>query len=222
MESINQDNYWDFPAVNNSALSWLEEDFMDEEKKIYLRAAYANGTLIDCMITEPHRVNLYKNKVLHEDYNYTAEEFANAKKMKAAADKDPFLQMFMKDCHFQHITYRENFEIEYDGVKFTLPMKCKWDLRHKKQNLGGDIKSTTATTMKQCIAAAKYFEYDRSRALYMDLEGTDNDILIFISKVNYQIFKIPIKRGDEFYNSGKKKYQELAWRWYTLFGNGKD
>ena len=51
----------------------------------------------------------------------------------------------------------------------------------------------------------------------MDLENRNNDILIFISKVNFKIFKIPIKRGDKIYRVGKAKYQELAFKYWTLF-----
>jgi hypothetical protein len=219
---ITDENYRAFPAVANSDLGWLYEQEQDDDTKIDLRAAYANGTLIDCMITEKHRVNIYTRRIEGEDYRYSKAEFDNARKMKAAADKDPFLQQMLKDCHFQHISYNPNFEIEHNGFKFELPVKCKWDLRHKTANLGGDIKSTVATTQKQCEAAFKYFGYDRSRAWYMDIEGTDNDIVIFISKKPpYNIFKIPIRRGDKIYQEGKKKYQELAYKWFTMFGNGK-
>lgn len=223
MQEINDENYRLFPAVANSDLGWLQETFyMDLQKKFDLTAAYANGTLIDCMITEAHRVDYYRHKILGEEYNYTKHEFDNARKMKDAFMKDPLCVSMLQNCSFQHISYNPEFEIEYDGLKFTLPMKCKWDLFPKTINLSGDIKSTVATTQKQCEAAFKHFEYDRSRALYMDLENRDNDLVIFISKVNHKIFKIPIRRNDDNYNSGKKKYQELAYRWFTMFGNGKD
>lgn len=222
MQEINDSNYRAFPAVANSDLGWLQETFyMDYKKKFDLTQAYANGTLIDCMITEPHRVDFYQNRVHGEEYRYTKAEFDNARKMKVSFMNDPLCVSMLNNCSFQHISYNPDFEIEYDGVNFLLPMKCKWDLFPKHINLSGDIKSTLATTQKQCEAAFKYFEYDRSRALYMDLEKRDNDLVIFISKVNHQIFKIPIKRGDDNYNSGKAKYQELAWRWFTLFGNGR-
>ena len=51
----------------------------------------------------------------------------------------------------------------------------------------------------------------------MDIAGSNQDILIGISKVNNKVFKLPIKRGDDFYNSGKEKYLELAFKWWYLF-----
>jgi len=223
MEAINDENYRQFKAIANSDLSWLQTDVLrcDEQKKFDLTSAYANGTLIDCMITEPHRVNRYKYTVQGEDYLYTKSEFENAIKMKEAFMKDEFCKNFIKHCNFQHISYNPEFKIEYDGFEFKLPAKAKWDCFNPRIDLGGDIKSTVATTQKQCEAAFKYFEYDRSRAWYMDLENRNNDMVIFISKVNHKIFKIPIKRNDDNFNTGKRKYQELAWNWFTLFGNGK-
>lgn len=216
--SINDTNYRAFPAVSNSDLGMLQEYWMPQSRNMDLRKAYANGTLIDCMITEPHRVDFYKLTVQGEDYQYSQDEFEAAKEMKKVFYKDPFCSAFVKSCKFQHISYNPNFPITHDGISFNVPAKCKWDLFRPDIDLSGDIKSTVATTQKQCEEVVRYFEYDRSRAWYMDLEGRTNDILIFISKVNFKIFKVPIKRNDHWYTNGKEKYQELAFKWWYLFG----
>lgn len=221
IEEINDSNYRAFPAVSNSDMGWLEEYWLPQHVVIDLRKAFANGTLIDCMITEAHKVNQYKLQVEGESYQYTAEEFENAKLMRKAFLADPFCAQMIKNCSFQHISYNPAFKINYEGFDFCLPAKCKWDLFHKTIDLSGDIKSTACTTQKQCEEAFRYFGYDRSRAWYMDLENRSNDIVIFISKVNHKIFKIPIKRGDKIYNDGKAKYQELSFRWWYLFGDIK-
>ncbi|HRH60722.1 MAG TPA: hypothetical protein PL045_09145, partial [Chitinophagaceae bacterium] len=103
----------------------------------------------------------------------------------------------------------------------SLEAKCKWDLFREDIDLSGDIKSTACTSQKQVEEALRYFDYDRSRAWYMDLENRNNDILIFISKVNYKVFKVPIKRGDTIFKEGKEKYQRLAFRWWYLFSELK-
>lgn len=216
---IDNINYRSFPAVSNSDLTWLQKYWMPEEKYIDLQKAYANGTLIDAMITEPEKVNYFKLSVEGETYQYSQDEFERAKEMKKSFYNDAFCSSFVKQCKFQHISFKPDFKIKFDGFEFSLPSKCKWDLFRPDIDLSGDIKSTACTTQKQVEEAVRYFEYDRSRAWYMDIENRSNDILIFISKENFKVFKVPIKRNDPIYKEGKQKYQELAFRWWTLFGN---
>ncbi len=101
MQSINPDNYRQFPAVSNSDLSWLSKYFMPKNRWIDLQKAYANGTLIDCMITEPHRVDYYKLTVEGETYKYSADEFERAKEMKKSFMRDLFCQQIIKLICFQ-------------------------------------------------------------------------------------------------------------------------
>jgi hypothetical protein len=219
MELINDSNYRSFPAVSNSDLTWIQKYWMPEERYVDLQKAYANGTLIDAMITEPHKVNYFKLTVEGESYQYSADEFEVAKEMKKAFMRDPFCAAFVKQAKFQHISYQPDFKVNYEGFQFTLRAKCKWDLFRTDIDLSGDIKSTACTTQKQVEEAVRYFEYDRSRAWYMDLENRSNDILIFISKANFKVFKVPVKRNSELYKEGKRKYQELAFRWWYLFSD---
>lgn len=86
-------------------------------------------------------------------------------------------------------------------------------------NWGGDLKSTTATTQKQFEEAVRYFDYDRQRAWYMDIAGSNQDVLIGVSKENFRVFKVPIRRDDDLYKSGFQKYNELAFKWWALFRN---
>lgn len=222
MALINDANYRSFPAVSNSDLTSLEKYWMPERLWIDLEKAYANGTLIDAMITEPEKVNYFTNRVEGEKYQYSADEFEIAKEMKKAFYKDSFCAAFVKQCKFQHISYDPAFNIQYNGFNFSLPAKCKWDLFRPDIDLSGDIKSTACTTQKQVEEALRHFAYDRSRAWYMDLEKRNNDILIFISKVNFKVFKVPIKRGDAIYNDGKAKYQDIAFKYWYMFSDLKE
>ena len=217
MEAICPDNYRAFPAVSNSDLSWLEKYWMPQYQVFDLEQAYKFGTLIDAMITEPNRVNYFTRQV-DEEY-YTADDFARAEEMKKAFYKDEFCRQIVKQCSFQRISYQPTFAIQYGSFQFQVAAKAKWDLFCESFDLGGDIKSTICTTQKQCEEAVRYFNYDRSRAWYMDLEGRSNDILIFISKVNYKIFKIPVKRDGDLYRAGRAKYEELAFKWWYLFSD---
>ena len=83
---------------------------------------------------------------------------------------------------------------------------------------GGDLKSTFATSQKQFEEAVDFFDWDRSRAWYMDIAGSRQDFIVGISKKNQKVFKVFIKRDDKIYKRGKEKYDELAFRWWMLFG----
>jgi hypothetical protein len=228
---ITQQNYRAFPAIANSDLSWMEK--LDEGRSIDCERAFKMGTLIDCMITETHKVDFYKLRV--DGVQYVKEDFELAKKMKKSFDAHLVCMDMIQDCHFQHISYNPEFTVEHEGVKFKVPAKAKWDLKKKLFPFGGDIKSTTATTYDQCLAAVSYFNYDRSRAWYMDLETSlgnhhKMDYLIFISKLNFKVFIIPVSSVDpgpsasagakaayEIYRTGKAKYQQLAFDYAKLF-----
>lgn len=213
-----RDPYFNRPEVSNSDLTEIKKLWMPEEMLIDYEEAFKFGSLIDAMITEPHRLD-YFVFTLDNIVQYTQEDFWKAEQMKKAFYKDPFCALMAKQCTFQKVSIKQKFCIEYDGVQFCLDARAKWDLFCEAFDLGGDIKSTTATTQKQCEEAVRYFDYDRSRAWYMDIENRSNDIIIFISKVNFRVFKVPVKRGGDLYSQGKSKYEKLAWNYWTLFGN---
>lgn len=207
-----KDPYYSRPEVSNSDLSALKK-LLYGGNEFDPTEAYKFGTLIDCMLTEPDKVNFFNYTCAGEQY--TPEQFEQARQMKRAFFKDDLARRMLEQASTQAIMFRD-MDIEFEGFRFSLPVRCKWDIWMKHLNWGGDIKSTTATSQKQFEAAARHFDYDRQRAFYMDIAGSNQDILIAISKVNFQVFKIPIKRGDEFFQSGQDKYRELAFQYWNL------
>lgn len=220
------DPYYNRPEVSNSDLTALKK-LLYGGSNIDPTQAYAFGSLIDAMITENDKVDYYNRSL--NGYEYTKEEFENAKKMKAAFCKDAFAKVIMERCSFQHISVNHGFNINYNGFDFQLDVRCKWDFIFPKGwRMGGDIKSTAAETQAQFEAACEYFDYFRSRAWYMDIEGTDKDLLIGISKVNHKIFKVNIDRNAaigskarNLYEKGKEEYQELAFKYWLLVNDFK-
>lgn len=210
-----KDPYYLRPEVSNSDLSWLNKYWLPCNIVYDLEKAYAFGTLIDCLITESHKVNFYKFTCA--GYQYTKSDFTLAENMKKSFFRDELCASLTRLSTFQKVSVRPSFEINYEGFKFSMDVRCKWDLW--TPGLSGDIKSTTATTQKQFEEAVRYFDYDRQRALYMDIDGKDNDLIIGISKVNCKVFKVPVTYGSELYKSGKAKYQDLAFKWFYLFGD---
>lgn len=210
------DTYYARPEVSNSDLSALEFYFMNKERMYDLQAAYRFGNLIDAMITEPERVDHLNYRVDDEQFN--PYEWAAAKNMLNAFRNDTFCMQLMKMSEGQNVIVKP-LVLNYEGVVFELPARCKFDLLAKAMRMGADIKSTTATTQAQFEASIKHFNYDKQAAFYMDMAGIDKHMLIGISKVNFKIFKVPVVRDGELYNSGKGKYIEWAFKYWYLFQN---
>jgi hypothetical protein len=210
-----KDPYYARPEVSNSDLSWLKKYWQPEEIVYDLEKAYRFGTLIDCMITEQEKVNFFR--LTCAGNQYTQEDFEKAEEMKKSFYRDPLCASMMKMAETQKVMTGPQL-ITWEGVEFTMRARCKWDLWFPRAAWGADIKSTTATTQKQFEEACRHFDYDRQRAWYMNLASSHQDMLIGISKENFKVFKVPIKRDEEFFKSGQMKYMELGFQWGALFG----
>lgn len=216
-----KDPYYNRSEVSNSDLSWIKKYWQMQDEIIDAEKAYRFGTLLDCMITEPQKVNHYKLTCAGQFY--TNAEFELAEQMKRSFYRDQLASHLARNSDFQKVSVRKDFPIHHRGVDFTLNVRCKWDLyAHHRVRLSGDIKSTTATTQKQFVDACDYFDYFRQRAWYMDIEGHEKDVIIGVSKVNLQVFKVAISKGDAYYQKGKAQYEQLAFRWWQMFGEDKN
>lgn len=214
---MNPDSYYLRSEISNSDLSQCDLLFSTKEYQRDATEAYRFGSLLDATITESWRVNYFKRTLDGEQYS--REEFALVAKMKKSFYRDKLCSMMVARADMQKVSVAKGFQIEHRGVKFELDVRCKWDLFIGKNEINGDIKSTTAKTQDQFVAAINYFKYWKQRAFYMDIEGTDKDILIGISKVNYKVFKVPIQRGDKNFLLGQEQYRQQAFRYWSLFLN---
>lgn len=215
---MNTDNYYNRAEVSNSDLTELKQllhprlQFGDKE------AAFRFGSLVDAMITEPQRVNYYQRTV--DDVIYTEEEFAHAKEMQRAliheARHDAFIEMVLKSAETQRFMVRKKQPFQYGEFPFTLDTRCKWDWWLGKFGFGGDLKTTFASSQREFEDAVDFFDWDRSRAWYMDIACSDRDFIYAISKKNCRIFKKFINRDDAIYRRGREKYEELAFQWWCL------
>lgn len=215
-----RDTYYQRPEVSNSDLTELKNilyprtQYGDKEK------AFKFGNLIDAMITEPERVRYDKRTV--DDVTYSREDFELAEAMKRAirmeALKDPLILYALERSDKQRFMVNQAQRFQYGSFEYTLDTRCKWDFWLPTMGFGGDLKSTFATSQKQFEEAVDFFDWDRSRAWYMDIAGSRQDFIVGISKKNQKVFKVFIKRDDKIYKRGKEKYDELAFRWWMLFG----
>ena len=207
MSPNNPDPYYNRPEVSNSDLTSLMYEISGHQLPD-MTDVFAFGNLVDAMITEPDRIDWYR-KLMD---NQPVKEWDKAMKMYRSFMSDDSCKNIIKRSETQKVSIA-NRSFNYEGLEFNLDCRCKWDFFG---HISGDIKTTAATNQKQFETACNYFDYPRSRAWYMDIEGRDKDLIIGISKVNYKIFFLPIVRDSELYLKGKQEYTELAFRWWML------
>lgn len=215
MANHNPDAYYNRTEVSNSDLTALRDLLHPRPSYGDREAAFRFGTLVDAIITEPDRVNYYQRTV--DDVVYTEDEFRHAQEMhkslRMTAKRDPFLAALLEQADTQRVSIRHGQPFEYGEFPFQLDTRCKWDwwIPHA---FGGDLKTTSAASQQEFEESIDFFDWDRSRAWYMDIEGTQRDFIYAISKKNGLVFRKFIYRGDEIYTRGREKYEYLAfWYW---------
>lgn len=210
-EVIDPDKYYQHSAMSNSDLGELEQNKKDFDPT----AAYAFGNLVDHLITEPEKVDVYQHTCNNDVF--TGAQMDLALDMKAAFMRDPTAMKIFTNSDYQTIMHKRLIH-KFGKIEFTIDARCKWDLWMSSFGWGGDIKTTTATTQSQFEAACKFFRYPRQRFFYMTMGLSTKDMLIGISKVNQKVFKIPIIIGDKFYLEGRADYEKLVIEYWKMYG----
>lgn len=214
----NNENYYERSEVSNSDLTELKNLLHPHIQYGDKQEAFRFGSLVDAIITEPERVNYFQHTV--DNVQYTEEEFEHAKEMlrslRHEARTDTFLKKVLEISDTQCCMVNKQQGFEYGGFAFTLDTRCKWDWFLCKFGFGGDLKTTFASTQKEFDEAVDFFDWDRSRAWYMDIAHSDRDFIYAISKKNCCVFKKFINRDDATYQRGREKYEELAFQYWCL------
>ena len=202
--------------VSNSDLTELKNILHPRMQHGDKEAAFRFGSLVDAIITEPARVDYCRLSV--DDRQYSEDEFRHAREMARSlrheARRDTFLAKVLERAETQRVMANRSQAFSYCGFDFALDTRCKWDWWLGA--FGGDLKTTFAATQGQFEEAVDFFDWDRSRAWYMDIARSDRDFIYAISKKNCRVFKKFITRGDEVYRRGRGKYEELAFQYWCL------
>ena len=213
-----QQSYYSRPEVSNSDLTQLKNLLHPRLQYGDRETAFRFGSLVDALVTEPFRVNRYRFTV--DDVQYSEEEFEHATQMlralRSEARRDAFLAKVLETADTQRCMFNKRQQFQYGGFSFSLDTRCKWDWFLTPYSFGGDLKTTFASTQKEFDEAVDFFDWDRSRAWYMDIARSDRDFIYGISKKNGCVFKKFINRDDAIYKRGREKYEELAFQYWCL------
>jgi hypothetical protein len=212
-------NYFKLPAVSNSDLTALFKLFYGiRDNSDELEDIFNFGSLVDALLTELFRVDIYQRSLTQEDGTviyYEPTVFMHAQHLADNCRKDPLVLRLLDASAGQYIFMR-TLQFEYEEESYSIMARCKFDLFSKKFSTGVDFKSTACATRKQFKAAILHFHWDKQAAFYMDLAKIDRHWIIGISKKTGEVFKHAIERGDPFYESGRAKYTRWAYYWTLL------
>ena len=203
-------NYFDRPEVSNSDLKKLHD-------KLYPRPnydptdAYWFGTVLDAVVTEPERVDFDNKTVDGQQVNDI--DWCHILEMKKSFDAEKLCSDILDISDPQKIIVRD-MDFQYGDYSFTMPCRCKYDFYNPY--VGADLKSTTAQTDEQFISACKHFMYFNQAYFYMNMGYLHKFLIIGISKINYNVFYVPIHIGSPEYEEGKTSVNELAFWYNTL------
>lgn len=210
--------YFSLPSVSNSELQALRRatnaipnPFEDIQDSLNF------GSLVDAMLTEPHRVNHY-HFILEDNgrqITFTPTEWELAITMYKQALKDAVIKVFVGSGSGQHVFSRA-LTFEYDGEQHIIQGRCKFDSIKQSIRTGVDYKTTACATRKSFIESIEFLNYDQASAWYMDLAEIDRFWILGISKKTKEVFKFAMQRGDEIYERGRAKYAFWAYRWLLL------
>lgn len=180
-------------------LDGVEEKQEDENQAIKI------GNLIDALITQPDRINMFSK--LFAGHIFSNDEYELINKMHHsflnfihASGIDLLIKHSQKQCKYSKVmTYQES------DLHIQAPMKCIYDIVTNDNTIGIDIKTTQATTKKAFINGLKYTDQDQSRYIYNSLSNLKNDYIIGISKIKpYNCFLVnTIEEG--FMKTGRNK-----------------
>lgn len=217
-------SYYDLPEVSCSDLKDLQRQYyVKEDTRFRNIEALHFGSLVDAMLTENRKVNYLLQTLTEDDGNvihYEFDVFRFAMQMADKLRKDPLVALLLKVMVGQYV-FRRTLTLEHDGNIFNIQGRCKYDGFSKSHQSGVDYKMIAAGTYTGFLASIEFFDWDMQAAWYMDLGRIDRHWIIAGSKVNDEIFKLAVQRGDDVYEAGRRKYLIWAYRWSIFFSDFK-
>lgn len=204
--------------VSNSDLTALQIALGERPDFPGKQQAYDFGNLFDAIMTENEKIVTEYHAVVNSDgelVEFDEDTFRVAMNMKRDAMAHPSMALLMRNLRFQVVHKKTEFAIQHGPAAFKIPVRIKMDGENKQLSTGWDLKSTKAKTQKAFYESLFHFDYDRQCAWYMDIAGLDRFWFTGVGKDplrtgRHPVFFHAVQRGDDFYKSGRAKYERLA------------
>lgn len=207
-------SYFDYPNCSNSSLSKLLKEIRGDDSPLPIEA-FRKGTLFDAVVTEPANLDLQALTIRSTGQAFTMDEYRACRRMEAALDGHPVASIIRNNSTTQHEIYDHPLQMEYSGVKFTIPFKAKLDFYWKSAGVVSDLKSTSAASQSAFEESAVKFQYYRQLYLYCQLTGANRAFLLAVNW-SAKIFIIEMNRGDESWTLAERQTSSLALLYYLI------
>lgn len=203
--------YFALPYASNSTLKDAHKMFTASDTGVWEPTkAYEFGSAFDALLTSPGILDT--SMISNEDRRLLPS-------MRATLENDDkVFKPLLMNASTQVVFVETEFVIYLDGRPITFPAKCKYDFWIDKFDFGADLKAVICKDQHAFEAACEHFKYYMQGALYMDITKSDRFILVGISKRNFKIFIIQIRRDDARYKIGKRQYEACFGPWWKLYG----
>ncbi len=186
--------YFAIDRMSNSTLSWVKrkvKNLPDRPEQAHYNdfGKLAEDYIIDGVALPSDTSKPWRTQIL---------------RMKEKFYADDIIRGFVRHPDFvsQHKFFPEFME---------LPFKCKLDGSRMAIKTGFEYKTGLFQNYKTFNEGCYYYDYDRQVYVYMECANLDRMIVVGQSKYKgADIFMKVVKRGDDFWNSGKEKTEELV------------
>jgi hypothetical protein len=198
--------YFAHPFVSNSRLTAFNGGGgMPPES---LQRVFDFGSLVHAGILQFERLNVIESTL--DDKPVNPDDMAVALKMRTAFYKNELCTRIRMQSLVEYEIYRANTQFEFEGRRFALDTKRKYDMIDLVNETGADIKTTSAETREDFVKHIDHFDYDRARVFYAAGSNVQRDVIIGISKINFQIFIVPMVFNDYLWKRGTAKMNKLC------------
>jgi hypothetical protein len=194
---VSKESYFAHNAISNSRLGDIDLN-TGKFKPAFTDHAKSFGSLVDAILTQRQDVDTQ-----HPDYSKES-------KMVEMFLKDPFAKQLYENSQKQ-VMYLNEINGLHLGQPATGYCKCLYDIDLSGDS-GWDLKTGAFYDMKGFLNLIDLFDWDRQAAFYIDVsEKKMHGIIALSKKVIRPPFRFVIKKGDEIYMRGRKKYMERLW-----------
>ena len=202
--------YFSLPGLSNSGMG-----FSDDPTKQFSKAALRRGSLVDCMVTQPHLIN--SGSLTADGEQYTAQEWETCDTIAKRVWSSDIVQALALSplVETQKVFQREvTFNgPDVPGLSFSVHGKCMHDW-YVDGFASADLKTTVASSPKGVMNSFHRFDYDRAAFWYMEVSEISHMYFVFFCVNKPFTHVVHVEHGDNIWKAGRQKAIKSAYLWH--------